>query len=189
MARGDEATSSLPSGTPRECLGTLFFSSARFERGSPPLCAGLSRRGGRRNGRHAVSSDTMPPGDWRFVCVGVSEYDHEASANLKRPKENVQLPRCAGLEIVSASAVARQREILPVGQSVPGGPTDDASLRRHQADRRKTMPMHRGTDWDGFAQRFARSSRGILDKATANAIYMRWYVEHAVEEVRRWGGK
>ena len=184
--RDDEATPSRPTGTPRECLGTLFFSSARVERGSPPLCAGLSRRG-RRNGRPVVSSE-MPPegGDWRFVCVGLSEYEYEA--NLKRPKENVQLPKCAGLEIVSASAVARQRpRLLPVGQPVSGGPTDDSSLRRHQADRRKTVPMHRGPDWEGFAQRFARSSRGILDKATANAIYMRRYVEHAVEEVRRWG--
>ncbi len=105
--RDDEAAPSLPTGTPRECLGTLFFSSARVVRGSPPLCAGLSRKG-RQNGRPAVSSE-MPPegGDWRFVCVGLSEYEYD-KAKLKRPKEIVQLPKCAGIEIVSASAVARK---------------------------------------------------------------------------------
>ena len=153
----------------KQCLGTLFFSSRRYDSGAPPICAGWL--GTSRVGRGGASSrgETIPAaGEWRFACVGVSEYDQEGLRD-RRGKTDVELPKCSGLEIVSASAPARQREILPV----PVGPADDASLMRHphhRADRRKSAP-------EDFAERFLRSSRAILDRAGANARYMAQYVD------------
>ncbi len=183
-----------PSSPRRECLGTLLFSSTRFDRRAPPLCAGLSRSTNRgRTGRPAA--ETVPAdGDWKYVCVGVSEYDQEAlgaaaSGRSRRP-DGVELPHCTGLEIVSASAVerARGRELLPVGPARPDD--DDTSLRRHQADRRKHVPVpQRSTDWDGFSARFVRSATAIVEKAGANARFMRRYAENACDQVRRGGGR
>ena len=177
------------------CLGTLFYSQSRLAAGRSPLCAGLSRR--RTHPAPVSSSETMPSGDFKFVCLGYSVFDPEElrkSSRSLKPGDPVDVPFCSGLEIISASAVSSQRELLSAdGQPVKGRRLDrpsadqDASLRRHHADKRKTisptdLPL-RGPDWEGFSKRFVRHSNAIVDKMQANARYMARSVEKTFDQI------
>ena len=181
----------------RACLGMLFYNQTRQMKGQAPLCTGISRR--RTHPAPVSSSETMPAGDFKFVCLGYSVHEPDrlrnASATLK-PGDPVEVPWCSGVEIISASAVSSQRELLPAGaqsmtpshdrDTADASGVSDASLQRHQADRRKAVaPIypHRGPDWEGFGHRYIRVANAIIHKMQANANYMVRSIERTWDQI------
>lgn len=201
----------------KACLGLLYFSQRRFDNEKAPVrgffcsdicmyvcmhvissvlrycqqvCAGLSKKMTERN--FSTSSESVPGGgDFRYVCVGYSAYDTEqlrnASTRRHRHDEPVEVPYCEGLEILSAAAVSRNRELLPhgagagVSSNIPGNRQEpkgerDASLEKHGRDAKRMVPvgnpMGATRDWEGFQERFEHMSKRIAEKMQSNATYM-----------------
>ncbi len=86
------------------------------------MCTGLAKR--LRPGEEAAQlpTDSIPGGDFKYLCAGYSAWDEEGLRAAARRRTSsadaVALPYCEGLEVVSSAAVAGRPELLTDG---PGG--------------------------------------------------------------------
>lgn len=86
------------------------------------MCTGLAKR--LRPGEDAAQlpTDSIPGGEFKYLCAGYSAWDEEALRAAARRRTSaadaVALPYCEGLEVVSSAAVAGRPELLTDG---PGG--------------------------------------------------------------------
>jgi hypothetical protein len=129
-----------------------------------------------------LPSDSIPGGDFKYVCVGYSAWDEaqlrHAAKTRSGPGDPVRLPYCEGLEVVSAAAMNQQPGLL----TTEGAGGDGASAPPEfpsSSDKRKPIGSRGG--WDAgadapdlnrFAERMDRMARRILDKAASNAAFM-----------------
>jgi len=112
---------------------------------TPPskVCAGLSKRLRGDEAASPLPSDSVPGGDFRYMCVGYSAYTPEALKQAARKRassaDSVQLPYCEGLEVVSAAAMGRKPELL-----TDGPPGAAAAAPTSAADRDMEIRQRKG---------------------------------------------
>lgn len=104
---------------PRACMGVLYFNQRRYDSQKPPLCGGWRRSLPEEQLTGQLPSDSVPGGDFKYVCVGYSTYDEEglkrAAARRSSEADAVVLPYCEGLEVISAAAMSRKPELMSAG--------------------------------------------------------------------------
>lgn len=144
------------------------------------MCAGLRRKLSQLNSPEVAPEAVPGGGDFRYVCVGYSAYNsrklRDAARNRQRHDEPIEVPYCEGLEVISAAAVAGNRELMseaPLANSSSAASSEE-SLRRHKADRRTSLPIAGAgeVDWKRFGERFESMSWKLIEKMQANANYM-----------------
>lgn len=107
-------------------MGAVYFSQYRYDHDLSPMCIGARRRvdtaSDDRLGndlKEDMGAETVPGGDFKYVCIGYSAWDEAAlKASAQRrcnATEPVNLPYCEGLEVVSAAAMSREPELLSNG--------------------------------------------------------------------------
>ena len=83
-----------------------------------------------------LPTDSVPGGDFRYVCLGYGAYDEDGLKTAARRRssqaEPVQLPYCEGLEVVSAAAMSSKPELLTGGP--PLGPPPATARPPHDKD-------------------------------------------------------
>jgi hypothetical protein len=107
-----------PSSSCRACAGATFYSRAAAAAGTPPTCAGLSRKLSEDAliEPAALPPDVAPHGDFSFICVGLASYpDGPAATPPPHPtttakdgvgmSDDVALPQCFGVQIIRAQAI------------------------------------------------------------------------------------
>lgn len=120
---------------PKACVGALYFSQHRYDRELSPVCMGFRKRKANDDNAIDVSipTDSVPGGDFKYMCIGYSAWDDEAlrdaARNRRDSNDPVQLPYCEGLEVVSAAAINNSPELLSNGPQVgqqDGGTSSEA---------------------------------------------------------------
>ncbi|KAL4858648.1 hypothetical protein ACK3TF_001587 [Chlorella vulgaris] len=195
MPRAEGLQGEAEAAKPTRCKGALFFSEARYSAQRPPLCAGLTKRLKPTDEVVQLPTDSVPGGDFKYVCIGYSAWDEEAlkraAANRSSPEDAVQLPYCEGLEVVSAAAVNSRPELMGAGgpdlaaggdssgtAPPPAGPQQGGADVRQRPGRSFVPGAGRlpdapaGMDWDRFKERFVRISKRMVDKMGQNGSYM-----------------
>lgn len=194
---------------PKCCLGALYFSEARYALQKPPVCAGLGRRLKPTDDTTQLPTDSVPGGDFKYVCLGYSAWDEEAmkraAAERQGQGDAVQLPYCEGLEIVSAAAVNQNPSLMGAGGpdvasgsgssgSEAGQPPNGGDVRQRPgrsfvpgAGRLPEVPD--AMDWDRLKERFLRISKRMVAKMGQNATYMATTTRKSWQQiVRELGG-
>jgi len=195
-------TSTQDAKRPKACIGALYF-AMRNEQMKGPYCAGFKT--GLKptdEGANLPSNDSIPGGNFKYMCVGYSAYDEarllrHASGRPRSPGDPVQLPYCEGLEVISAAATQRIPGLMTTGgispppQNTPPSPAPEPppTIPPSPSPRRgKTyvtgpeLPMN-GLNWEQFVERFDRMSRKILTHMQSNLVFMTGTAKKAAERV------
>lgn len=188
---------------PRCCLGALYFSEARYGKGRPPVCTGFAKRLKSTDDAAQLPTDSVPGGDFKYICLGYSAWDEEAmkraAATRTSQADAVQLPYCEGLEIVSAAAVQQRPELMGAGgpglggggsAAAAAGAPEAAGADVRQRPGRSFVPgagrlPEEGLDWNKFQERFLRVSKRMVEKMGQNAAYMGLTVRRSWQQLLR----
>ncbi|EFN58135.1 hypothetical protein CHLNCDRAFT_141886 [Chlorella variabilis] len=195
---------------PKCCLGAAYFSMGRYAAQKPPVCAGFAKRLKPTDDAAQLPTDSVPGGDFKYVCLGYSAWDEEAlkraAARRSSQADAVQLPYCEGLEVVSAAAVNQRPELMGAGGPdmaaggggpdvpPPPGPQQGGDVRQRPG--RSFVPgagrlpdVGDGLDWERLKGRFLRISRRMVDKMGQNVSYMAATTRRSWQQiVRELGG-
>eukprot|EP00887_Chlorella_sp_A99_P006074 scaffold22.g6074.t1 len=161
------------------------------------VCGGFMRRLKQSNPPLHLPTETVPGGQFKYVCVGYSAYDAEglrqAAARRAGPGDPVQLPYCEGLEIVSTAAMSRKPELLTDGPelsssagSAAAREQQDASVRQRPG--RTFVPgggLPEDMSWERFRERFRRMSRRMVDKMGSNLSFIAQTTKRSWDQIVR----
>ncbi|KAK9811068.1 hypothetical protein WJX73_010760 [Symbiochloris irregularis] len=155
---------------PVRCLGSLYFSSTRFENGKSPVCAGIPHRINPESSfLRDLPKESIPGGDFKYVCIGASAFDvghiEEQRQQRRSPTDPVDLPYCEGVEIISAAEFETEAVVSAEGAGAAAaapsaGPINPVQPR---AGRSFTGRGASSNDESGF------DFNGLSDKMQANA--------------------
>ncbi|KAK9820577.1 hypothetical protein WJX72_011812 [[Myrmecia] bisecta] len=175
------------SGKHRCCRGLLYFSQALHDQRKTPVCAGLrTTRDGAVNDMVDIRPETIPGGGFKYICVGLSVFDEERAkqqGDKHASADNVELPYCNGLEIISAPQVQSSPVLLKEGVDV--GPAVAA-----QAPEPKPVAPRPGRSFvsqpspdmaDDFPEKFAKSARKLLHQMGHNLTLIGSAMKKAAE--------
>lgn len=210
------------------CLGALYFSESLNNTGKHPVCAGVPQTIKSAHDLSTLQSETVPPGHFRYLCLGYSMYNEtrlrerqrgavgaagsssggtgssgdNASGDRRQQQQqqgdDVELPYCEGVEIISAAALQRKPVLLEEGASPSELGTNPISANNQgpapaqPKDRRNFVsPPMNGIRLDEFPQRFMKSSRKILDQMSINASRIVVTVKRTADRVQEglWGDR
>ncbi|KAL4444353.1 hypothetical protein ABPG75_012090 [Micractinium tetrahymenae] len=206
--RGSPAEQEKGERKPKCCLGALYFSEARYAAQKPPVCTGFAKRLKPTDDAAQLPTDSVPGGDFKYICLGYSAWDEEAlkraAAARRSQADAVQLPYCEGLEVVSAAAVNQRPELMgagapglgagggaaAAGEPVAGPPQAPGGADVRQRPGRSFVPgrlpeVPDGMDWDRFKERFLRISRRMVDKMGQNLTFMASTTKRSWQQLRR----
>jgi hypothetical protein len=124
---------------PKACMGMLYMSQFRYDRERSPVCMGFARRlKGAEQPTASLPTDSIPGGDFKYICVGYSAWDDETLRQAARrrtsPADPIRLPYCEGLEVVSSTAMTSNPELLPNGPGIGSSQGAGASSQHEDAD-------------------------------------------------------
>lgn len=185
-------------------MGVLYFNQRRYDSQKPPLCGGWRRSLPEEQLTGQLPSDSVPGGDFKYVCVGYSTYDEEglkrAAARRSSEADAVVLPYCEGLEVISAAAMSRKPELMSAGgPDLSSDPSDssressrgveDGHAPVRQRPGRSFVPggadIPEGMTFDKFRERFERMAGRIVEKMGSNASFMGAHIKRTWQQVAR----